>query len=381
MNIVFLSNFFNHHQQPFSEALVGQADITYHFIATMPIPAQRKAFGYHLERLPSYVCPSYESDEQMRRALELLDETDVLIAGSAPEWMVRRCIRQNKLVFRYAERPVKKREPWKYLPRLIRWNGRNPFWKPIYLLCASAYTAGDYARFRLFRNKSYQWGYFPEAKRYQDINKMLSEKVPTDILWCGRFLDWKNPKDAIRAASRLKKEGYFFCLRFIGSGLEEAALRTMAATYELEDNVEFLGAMAPEQVRIHMEKAGIYLFTSNQQEGWGAVLNEAMNSGCAVIASHAIGAVPFLMQDKENGLIYPSGNVELLYEKIKYLLDNPEAQKRLGKAAYETIVNEWNAEAAAERVVKLARTILSGDKYPDLYESGLCSRAGLIYDH
>lgn len=373
MKLVFLSNFFNHHQQPLSEALSHRENVDYHFIATMPMPAQRKAFGYHMEQLPDYVCPSYKSEKHLGRALALLDEANVVIAGSAPEWMVRRCIRKNKLVLRYAERPVKKREPWKYLPRLVRWNWRNPFWKPIYLLCASAYTASDYAKFGMFRKRGYKWGYFPEAKRYDNIDGLLLEKETADILWCGRFLDWKHPEDAIGAAKRLKDAGYSFRLRFIGSGGEENRLRSMVTEYGLEDCVEFLGAMRPEQVREYMEKSGIYLFTSDRQEGWGAVLNESMNSGCAVVASHAIGSVPFLMNDGENGLIYRSGDVQMLYEKIRYLLDNPGQQKRLGKAAYETVVNEWNAEVAAERVVDLAQAILQGEKHPDLYESGPCS--------
>jgi hypothetical protein len=37
--------------------------------------------------------------------------------------------------------------------------------------------------------------------------------------------------------------------------------------------------MPPEEVRVHMEQSNIYLFTSDFGEGWGAVLNEAMNSG------------------------------------------------------------------------------------------------------
>ena len=49
-----------------------------------------------------------------------------------------------------------------------------------------------------------------------------------------------------------------------------------------------------------MEKSEIFLFTSDKGEGWGAVLNESMNSACAVVASHAIGSVPFLLKDGEN---------------------------------------------------------------------------------
>ena len=53
-----------------------------------------------------------------------------------------------------------------------------------------------------------------------------------------------------------------------------------------------------------MERADIYLATSDRQEGWGAVINEAMNSGCAVVADHMMGAVPYLISHEENGMIY-----------------------------------------------------------------------------
>ena len=46
--------------------------------------------------------------------------------------------------------------------------------------------------------------------------------------------------------------------------------------------------------------------------------------------SHFIlGSVPFLIQDGINGLVYPSGDIDALYEKVKYLLDKPEEQERL----------------------------------------------------
>ena len=112
----------------------------------------------------------------------------------------------------------------------------------------------------------------------------------------------------------------------------------------------------------------------------GAVLNESMNSGCAVVASDAIGSVPYLMQDYENGLIYKSRDVNMLFEKVKWLLDNQSFAKVFGKKAYETITTEWNAEVAAERFLNLASHILAGEKHPDLYKTGPCSKAEIIKD-
>jgi glycosyltransferase involved in cell wall biosynthesis len=119
-----------------------------------------------------------------------------------------------------------------------------------------------------------------------------------------------------------------------------------------------------------MEEAGIYLFTSDRQEGWGAVLNEAMNSGCSVVASHAAGSAPYLIHDGENGLLYTSGNVDEMYEKVKRLLDSPEDQRRIGSAAYTTMRDTWNAEIAVDRILLLTERILAGEKHPNLFEKG-----------
>ena len=372
MRIVFLSNFFNHHQSALSDALWTQTGGKYSFVETSTMPQSRKALGYHVEQKP-YVLRYQGNEEQV---LKLIREADVVLVGSTPEKLVRQRIRTGKLMFRYAEHPLKKGlEPWKYLPRLVRWHWRNPMRKPIYMLCASAYTAGDYAKFGLFLDRTYKWGYFPETRWYENLEALWAEKDVAELLWCGRFLDWKHPDDAIMVARWLKNDGYAFRLNFIGRGEMEDAVRQMVQEYQLEDCVRFLGSMKPEEVREHMERAGIYLFTSDRQEGWGAVLNESMNSGCAVVASHAIGSVPFLIRDGENGLIYESENVDMLYEKIKYLLNHPEKQKRLGMEAYETITTEWNAETAVERLMKLAAEISKRECKPLPFEEGPCSIA------
>lgn len=372
ISIVFLSNYFNHHQIALSDALWSICEGNYTFVETNGIPQVRKKLGYTVQNRPYVLSLSGNED----RIKQLVKEADVVIAGSARKSLVKERIDSGKLLLCYSERPLKKGFEWKkYIPRLILWHWRNPFWKPIYLLCASAYTAQDYRMFGLFRNKAYKWGYFPETKRYADEDKLISSKDSREILWCGRFLELKHPEHAITVARRLKADGYDFCMKFIGTGVLESQLRQAVQEFHLEDCVHFLGTMTPAQVRIQMEKAGIYLFTSDRREGWGAVLNESMNSGCAVVASHAVGSAPYLVEDGENGLLYASGDVQMLYEKVKYLLERPEEQKRLGKAAYQTITEVWNAETAAERLLELAESLLKKERSGSPFLTGPCSRA------
>lgn len=378
MKVVAVSNFLSPHQQPLSEAIALQKDVEYRFIETEVIPAERVRLGYQYER-PDYTLQAYEKKERLDICNNWVIPADVVIAGSSPEELLRKRIYSKRLTFRYSERPLKRgTEYLKFFPRLLRWNFRNPKFSPVYLLCASAFSAGDYRKFGLFHNRCYKWGYFPETRRYNDENQLFSSKDPLQILWCGRFLGWKHPLDAIKIAKRLKMEGIPFKLNMIGGGPEDVKLRQVVTDEKLDKFVSFMGTMTPEQVRDHMEHAGLFLFTSDAQEGWGAVLNEAMNSGCAVIASDAIGAVPYLMQDTKNGVVYHSGNLNELAEKTIDLLQNPKKQRTLGKAAYHTIRDLWNAEIAAKRFIQLSKAILAGNSYPDLFCEGPCSRAEII---
>ena len=126
-----------------------------------------------------------------------------------------------------------------------------------------------------------------------------------------------------------------------------------------------------------MEEADIFLMTSDRREGWGAVINESMNSGCAVIANHMIGAVPFLLHHGENGLIYQDGEEQQLFELTEKLIVDRGYCQMLGRNAYHTIVKEWNAETAAERLYQLCRRVFFGEK-EQIPESGPCSAAPVI---
>lgn len=202
------------------------------------------------------------------------------------------------------------------------------------------------------------------------------------LLWAGRFIDWKHPELPVLVAEYLKQRGYAFHLSMIGGGEMEEEIRGLIAERKLDQEVTLCGYLKPAQVRERMEQAEIYLFTSDYKEGWGAVLNEAMNSACAVLASHAIGAAPFLLRHGSNGMVFESGNVKDLCEKAERLARNAGERRKLGEAAYDTILKEWNAEKAADRLVEIAEKLLAGRNMKETgrlaFKSGPLSAAEVI---
>ena len=377
MKLAFVSNFMNHHQRPLSLALAGHPDVDYRFIATEPFTGAGVSAGYRdMNREDPFILRPYESEAAKAEALAFCRAADVVIIGSAPDEYIEDRLRENKLTFRYCERFFKNGrwrilDPRVFLSRLsqhTRYRNKN-----LYMLCASAYTAPDCRFIRAYPNKTYKWGYFPPVTQYKSIDAILQNKKKNSLLWVARMIPLKHPEAPLEITKRLADDGYNFELNFIGQGELEEKIKTFIEENDLSDRVHLLGSMSPEEVRTHMEQSEIFLFTSDRNEGWGAVLNESMNSACAVVASRAIGSVPFLLHDRENGLVYEDGDLDDLYEKVKYLLDHPTERTKMGKAAYRTLTETWNAESAAARLLKLIDALQDGKDTP--YTDGPCSRA------
>lgn len=391
MTLTFVSNYINHHQIPVSNELYRLLREGYAFIQTEPVEEERLRMGWQDEsgRLP-YLRLFYEEEEKCR---QLILESDVVIfGGTDEESYIQPRLAAGKPVLRYSER-IYKSGQWKAVsPRGLKkkYEDHTRYRKaPVYLLCAGGYVASDFHLVRAYPDKMLKWGYFPATKRLGEREKeaLLEKHVKgtVSLMWAGRFLDWKHPELPVLLAECLKKKGYDFRLSMVGGGEMEEEVKRMILEKGLEREVTLCGYLQPAQVREMMERTQIYLFTSDYKEGWGAVLNEAMNSGCAVLASHAIGAVPFMLRHGENGLIFESGNLRDMEEKAERLLKSAGERRKLGRAACETVLGEWNAELAANRLVELAGKVLEADKRNTVrkademaYASGPLSAAEVI---
>ncbi len=356
--IAFISNYINHHQIPFCNAMYQLLQGGFVFVQTEPMEEGRVRMGWHAAERPAYVRCFYEEPAGCRQLI--LDCDVALFGGTDDESYIQERLGAGKTVIRISERLYKTGQ-WKAVSPRGLWKKYHDHTRhrkaPVYLLCAGAYVASDFAIIRAYPGKMYCWGYFPETKHY-DVDMLLSEKgygktkIPY-LLWAARMIDWKHPELSVETARFLKEKGLTFHLDIIGDGELRSQTEDLAEKYGLGDCVSFLGYQPPEEVRRYMEQADIFLFTSDRQEGWGAVANEAMNSACALVADHMIGAVPYLVRNGENGLIYQDGRADRLFAAAERLVRDRAFGKELGKAAYRTIADVWNAENAAERLLEL----------------------------
>ena len=389
MRITMVSNYISHHQLPFSDAMF-ELCMEYSFVQTMPMEQKRIDMGWAVDptTIP-YVIESYKEPDKARRAI---DEADLLIVGwIEDETIVSGRLRSGKPVFRISER-IYREGQWRFIsPKgLARKYREHISLKkyPVYLLCNGAYVASDYKLIGAYPHRKYRFGYFPPFRKVENVSELQGKKAKLhtlniehpeelpiqglvltkeeiNIVWAGRFIELKNPDFMIRLADDLNRRGIRFHIHMIGSGKLEEELKAEAEYRLIDHYITFHGMLSPEETRDVMEKCHIHIFTSNYLEGWGAVVNEAMNAGCAVIANVEVGCAPYLIRNGSNGLTYQASYEDML-DKVMLLVNYPGKIADLGINAYRTIADEWNGEVAAKRVIEAYEKIISACDRDDL---------------
>jgi len=382
MRLTFFSNYLNHHQLPFCLEMQKLLGDDFRFVATTPFNESRLQNGYvDMNKEYAFVLCSYESKAQFNRALQLAVDSDVIISGSAPETFLRqRLIRNPKgLTFRYAERLYKEtagridyKDPmfyWNYLYNTLF--GRRNFC----LLAASAYAPYDFVRTGFHKDQIYKWGYFPDTSPLT-LEQLLAKKgEQIQLIWVGRMIGWKHPEQAVEAARVLQGEKLSFRLKMIGEGPLRGKIEQKIKQYGLENVVVLTGGLPTETVRDEMERSHIHLFTSDYNEGWGAVLNESMASACAPVCSGAVGAAPFLIEQGITGFQYDHDSINALCEAVRRLMRDRDLLARVQVGAYQKIKNEWNPKVAASHFIRLCESMLNKEDMEP--EHGPCSRAAI----
>lgn len=380
MTFTFVSNYINHHQIPLCDALYKRLGRGFTFIQTMPMEAERVEMGWSVDTdaIPYLMCLYEDEYECLKRIME----SDVVLFGwTGREDIVAPRLMSGKTTLRVSERLYREGQ-WKVVsPRgllakyreHVRYRREN-----VCMLCAGAYAASDFHLIGAYPGKLFKWGYFTRLRTYSDaaFALMKPKEEALHIVWAGRFIPLKHPEYAVRIGKTLKGKGYAYRMHMLGGGEMEAALKEEVEREGLSDSFVFYGFTPPEKVRDVMERCHIHLFTSSHLEGWGAVVNEGMNSGCVEVVDARVGAAPYLIRHGENGLLYFGGRYEKMEALVLDLFENWEERRSMGRAAYETIRDMWNAEHAADVLLRFADGLRQGRIKPE--EEGPLSSAPII---
>jgi L-malate glycosyltransferase len=152
-----------------------------------------------------------------------------------------------------------------------------------------------------------------------------------------------------------------------GDGSQRAELEHLARTLKLR-NVEFIGRVAPEKMHELYSAADIYLNGSDIDNMPGSII-EAFASGLPVISTDA-GGIPYIVTDRETGMLVHRGDYESMAGVAQRLLDDGDLAPRMTSKAHEEcnkyqwskVKGEWlklyhelGAKRASSRPVQVAQ--------------------------
>lgn len=381
MKVAIYTIMFSLHQTPVADELFSILGCNFRFFEMQRNADTEKASFIDIANRP-YLVRVWEGKKEQDEAMEWALCADVARFSNDESVFPYMMARLNKklLSFETGERWLKKGMINLFSPRLLKniWHYYTLFRnKPLFKLCASAYTVNDQYLLGTFKNRCYKWGYFTKVEDINVASLVSSRKSekPT-LMWCARFLRWKHPELVIHLARRLKDNGYDVQIDMFGGGHELRPTMELCQDFDVQDMVFFKGNVTNDEILQSMRNHEVFLLTSDRNEGWGAVLNEAMSNGCTVVASNEIGSTPYLIDDGKNGLVFKSNSIDSLFEKVTYLIDHPSGRMEMAIEAYKTMKNIWSPHNAALNFIQLSKDLLNG--YDTSIEIGPCSKANQV---
>ena len=136
-------------------------------------------------------------------------------------------------------------------------------------------------------------------------------------------------------------------LAVAGDGPDRLALERRARELGLDGRARFLGSVPRESV-LRLFRAADASVLSSSWENFPHTVVEALAVGTPVIAT-AVGGVPEVVRDGENGLLVPPGDPEALAAAIRRFFGDHELRRRLAAAAPGSVVT-YTEEAVFGRI-------------------------------
>lgn len=184
--------------------------------------------------------------------------------------------------------------------------------------------------------------YNPPDKSYLSANP--KEDPTYDLLWLTRMSEEKNPLLFVEILSELDDRGVQFNAAMVGSGPLEDTIRDAVEDRDLGDRVDMPGwATNPKQ---YYEDSSIYVLTSTR-DMLPISLLEAMYCGAVPVAP-AIGAIPDVIRNEENGILIEENTVENYVEELTSLLENDKERDEIRNDALR-ITQHISHDASAEK--------------------------------
>ncbi|CAN5205606.1 hypothetical protein BH09ACT13_BH09ACT13_07460 [soil metagenome] len=190
----------------------------------------------------------------------------------------------------------------------------------------------------------------PELAPRDELRTDLDFSGPT-LAFAGRL----GPQKALGVALQAVAAVPGVSLAVAGDGPERDELDQRVSTHGLSDRVHFLGPLSREEV-LRLFRAADAAILSSSWENLPHTVLEALAVGTPVIAT-AVGGVPEIGRDGENGLLVPADDPVALAKAIRRFFSDDVLRRRLAEAAPASVAGHTEESVFAQIEEELTRAV------------------------
>jgi len=175
------------------------------------------------------------------------------------------------------------------------------------------------------------------------------------LISVGRAVDKKGYEVLLAALAELPPT---LCWRFvhIGGGELLEQLQAQARDLDLQDRIEWLGALPQTEVLAQYRNADLFVLPSKisadgDRDGLPNVLMEAQSQGLACLSTN-ISGIPELIIHAESGWLVQQKDSAELARALERLISDPELRARLGQSGCARVRQEFSMERGIDKLVQ-----------------------------
>lgn len=192
----------------------------------------------------------------------------------------------------------------------------------------------------------------------KNLRRLIAPNGESVLIHVSNFRAVKRVQDAIRAFKLVLDGGIKAKFLFVGDGPDRSECQALARELGVAQHVRFLGKQS--ELAALLAASDIFLIPSGN-ESFGLSALEAMACAVPVISSD-VGGLPEVNIDGETGYVVPVGNIEVLAQRIRELLENESLRKTMGQASLKRAASLFSIENLIPRYEELYDSVLSAPK-------------------
>lgn len=202
----------------------------------------------------------------------------------------------------------------------------------------------------------------PQLVKRNYCFKEKFKKTNVNFLFLSNLIIEKGIFVLLDACEKLAAMNIQFECNIVGaetSELTSISLKNEIDRRQLSGIVNYLGKKYDDDKISCFESTDVFVFpTYYSNECCPLVLIEAMQFSLPCISS-AVGVIPSMIENGENGYIIPIRDSEALFERMKILAEDPQLRNTMGKKAYSKYQEFYSLKAFEERIMNIFQNILN----------------------